>query len=580
MIWFLGGRTNAALKEAVDVRLPVALVFAVQREETHANTGPTLFVDDAHRHRVDLDRRRGKCDANLEQLSGHRRRAVGSNEQAAVARIEDFHFLGRAKTHDLRGWRRVGTDITTALGTGVGFHDFVERREALAVKSLINPPPCIFHPAQSTAAKETGRPPIFAASTLTSTQHAGPMNLIEMNKLTRELPVRRSTPADAGGRPRLLLVEDEDALRQALIRTLNEVFDVTAVADGAAAADLLVKETYDGVLSDIGLPGMSGVDLLRLVRTYDLDVPVVLMTGQPSVETAVAALELGALTYIQKPFAHDVLTNTLVRAAKLSKLARAKREAVAAGLGGSTITNDRTGLNTSLDRALETLSMHFQPIVDRRAKKTMGFEALMRSKEPTLPHPGAILEAAERLDRIQEVGRRVRELAASGFHPPDDDMTLFINLHPKDLQDSNLYDRHAPLTKLADHVVLEITERAALDDVTETKHRATELRRRGFKLALDDLGAGYAGLTSFATFEPEVVKLDMSLIRGIEASPVKKHIVESMTKLCRDLDMRVVAEGIETMLELACILDLGCDYLQGYLLGRPGPAIVSSTLTW
>ncbi|MBX3216662.1 MAG: EAL domain-containing protein [Labilithrix sp.] len=400
-----------------------------------------------------------------------------------------------------------------------------------------------------------------------------------MNKPTRELPARRDTPAE-GNRPRLLLVEDEDGLRNALVRTLSETFDVTPVADGSAAAELLVNETFDGVLSDIGLPGMSGVDLLRLVRTYDLDVPVVLMTGQPSVETAVAALELGALTYIQKPFAHDVLHGTLLRAAKLARLARAKREAVAAGVGGSPLAGDRAGLHTSFDRALETLSIVYQPIVDRRSRKTMGYEALMRTKEPSMPHPGALLEASERLGRMQEIGRRVRELAAASFRPQAEGMILFVNLHPADMLDSNLYDRHAPLTKIADHVVLEITERAALDDVTETKHRGTELRRRGFKLAIDDLGAGYAGLTSFATLEPEVVKLDMSLIRGIEASPVKKHIVESMTRLCRELDMKVVAEGIETTPELATIIDLGCDYLQGYLLGRPGPALVPSSQTW
>ena len=407
------------------------------------------------------------------------------------------------------------------------------------------------------------------------------MTTFPMNRPTRELPAWRQTPSEpAGGRPRLLLVEDEDALRQALVRSLNGTFDVIAVADGAAAADLLVKETFDGVLSDIGLPGMSGVDLLRLVRTYDLDVPVVLMTGQPSVETAVAALELGALTYVQKPFAHDVLHDTLLRAAKLARLARTKREAVAAGVGGSPLAGDRAGLHMSFDRALETLSVVFQPIVDRRARRTMGFEALMRTKEPSMPHPGALLEVAERLDRLPDLGRRVREIAATNFRPPDDGMTLFVNLHPADLMDSGLYDRNAPLTKIASRVVLEITERAALEDITDTKHRVNELRRRGFRLAIDDLGAGYAGLTSFATLEPEVVKLDMSLIRGIEGSPVKRHIVESMTRLCRELDMQVVAEGIETMAELATVIDLGCDHLQGYLLGRPDAALVPSPRTW
>ncbi|MFO0735309.1 MAG: EAL domain-containing protein [Labilithrix sp.] len=381
-------------------------------------------------------------------------------------------------------------------------------------------------------------------------------------------------------RPRLLIVEDDDGLRTVLARRLNGNFDVVSVGDGTAAAELLVNQTFDGVLSDINLPGMSGVELLRVVRSYDLDVPVVLMTGQPSIETAVAALELGALTYLQKPFSHDQLEQTLLRAGKLARLARTKREAALAGLGGSILPGDRAGLHTSLNRALDSLTMVYQPIVDSRTRKTAGYECLMRTKEPSLPHPGAVLEAAERLGRLHDLGRRVRAHAVEGFHAADEDSLLFVNLHPADLLDADLYDRAAPLTKIAHRVVLEITERAALDDLTETKHRAAELRRRGFKIAIDDLGAGYAGLTSFATFEPEVVKLDMTLIRDIEKSTVKRQIVGSMSRLCRDLDMRVVAEGIETAAELACLLDLGCDYLQGYFLGRPAPAISPSTQSW
>lgn len=380
-------------------------------------------------------------------------------------------------------------------------------------------------------------------------------------------------------RPRLLVVEDDEGLRTVLTRRLKKSFDVTSASDGTAAAALLVDQTFDGILSDINLPGMSGVELLRVVRTYDLDVPVVLMTGQPSVETAIAALELGALTYLQKPFSHDQLEQTLLRAGKLALLARTKRVAALAGLGSS-LPGDRAGLHTSFNRALESLTMAYQPIVDSRTKKTAGYECLMRTREPSLPHPGAVLEAAERLGRLHDLGRRVRAQSIAGFQPPDDESLLFVNLHPADLLDPELYDRDAPLTKIASRVVLEITERAALDDLTETKSRAAELRRRGFKIAIDDLGAGYAGLTSFATFEPEVVKLDMTLIRDVEKTPVKRRIVASMTRLCRDLDMRVVAEGIETPAELGCLLELGCDYLQGYFLGRPAAEVSPSKQTW
>lgn len=402
-----------------------------------------------------------------------------------------------------------------------------------------------------------------------------------MSRPTREIQVRREpAPEDGDGRPALLLVEDDLDLRSTLQRRFGVAFDITAVADGANAASLLTKRVYDCILSDIGLPGMTGVDLLRLVRTYDLDVPVVLMTAQPTVETAVAALELGAFTYLQKPFDLAEVEGTLLRATKLAKLARVKREAIAAGLGGSPIAGDRAGLEAVLRRALETLHVVFQPIVDRGSGQTTGYEALMRTREPSLPDPHAVLEAARRLDRLQEIGRRVREVAAATFRPPDGDALLFVNLHPADLLDSQLYAANAPLTALAHRVVLEITERTAIDDIVDTQHRVNELRFRGFRLAIDDLGAGYAGLTSFATLEPEFVKLDMSLVRDIETSQVKAQVVDSVTRMCRDVGVKVVAEGIETRAELARVIELGCHYLQGYLLGRPSPTPVPSISRW
>ena len=83
--------------------------------------------------------------------------------------------------------------------------------------------------------------------------------------------------------------------------------------------------------------------------------------------------------------------------------------------------------------------------------------------------------------------------------------------------------------------------------------------------------AGYAGLTSFALLEPDIVKLDMALVRGIDKKPVQQKLVASMTTLCKDMGLLVVAEGIETCEERDTLIDLGCDLLQGYLFARPGP---------
>jgi EAL domain-containing protein (putative c-di-GMP-specific phosphodiesterase class I) len=149
---------------------------------------------------------------------------------------------------------------------------------------------------------------------------------------------------------------------------------------------------------------------------------------------------------------------------------------------------------------------------------------------------------------------------------------LFVNLHTHDLLDEELFDRDRPLARIADRVVLEITERASLHHIGDVQSRISRLREMGFRIAVDDLGAGYAGLTSFAQLEPEVVKLDMSLVRGIHGQPTKQTLVRTMITMCHELGMKVVAEGIETCEERGAIIEAGCDLMQGYLFARPGPA--------
>jgi EAL domain-containing protein (putative c-di-GMP-specific phosphodiesterase class I) len=211
----------------------------------------------------------------------------------------------------------------------------------------------------------------------------------------------------------------------------------------------------------------------------------------------------------------------------------------------------------------------FQPIVAKDGA-IFGYEALLRSDEPTLPHPGAVLSAAERLERLSELGQRIRELAAKAFEPLSSDTLLFVNLHPRDLMDPTLVAPEMPLTRMARRVVLEITERAAIDDIKDVRARIGALRAMGYRIAVDDLGAGYAGLASFATLEPEFVKFDMSLIRDVHMSTIRRKLIGAMTTLCKDMGMRVVAEGIEAVEERDTVLDLNVDLFQGYLLGRPG----------
>lgn len=369
---------------------------------------------------------------------------------------------------------------------------------------------------------------------------------------------------------RLLLVDDD----QAVIRAYGSALErhgatVETARNGKEAAERVKAGAFDVIVSDISMPEMTGIEFLKAVRAHDVDVPVILMTGEPSLESAVHAVEYGAFRYLAKPVEGQRLWETVSRAARLHKMAKLKHEAL--GLPGTDGLRlvERAALEVCFSSGLSLMWMAFQPIVGWRERRIFGYEALLRSDEPLMKNPADILDAAERLDRLHELGRAVRARVAAAAPEAPGGVKLFVNLHSADLSDEELYLADSPLSKIASRVVLEVTERASLYGVKNVTSRVATLKALGFQVAIDDLGAGYAGLTSFTQLEPEIVKLDMSLVRGVDADSRRQSIVRSMKKLCDELGMLVVAEGVETVAERDMLAELGCDLLQGYLFARP-----------
>ena len=368
---------------------------------------------------------------------------------------------------------------------------------------------------------------------------------------------------------RVLLAEDEPGLLRSYRRILDGAgYEVEVVDDGAAGVALFKSGTpFDVVISDVSMPGMSGLELLRQVHEHDRFAPVVLMTGGPTLDSAIRAVEYGALKYLTKPFAAEDLLATVSRAIAVRQAMRLQQQASEAQEQKDRV---RADLDGAFDRMLKGLWIAVQPIVSWPTRTVLGHEALMRSVEPALPHPGAILAAAEELNRVVELGRTVRQRIADTavVMPPDGD--IYVNLHPSELCDEALYDPAAPLSRLAARVVLEVTERASLKQLVDLPARVRSLRNLGYRLALDDLGAGYAALNSISALEPQVVKIDMGLVRDVHVSVTKQKIIQSITQLCHSLEIRVVAEGIECPEERDALALLGVDLMQGYYFARPG----------
>ncbi len=370
---------------------------------------------------------------------------------------------------------------------------------------------------------------------------------------------------------RVLLVDDDELVATAFGRLLKSAgYDVTCAGNGRAALELTSKQHFDLVISDVSMPDLDGLSFLRIVKSQEPDLPVILITGLPAVGGAALAVEYGAFRYLMKPIEWTTLQTAVELGVRASQQAKALRTRALASQEASVQL-----AKLALTRAIASLWMAYQPIVHADTRAIFAHEALMRPQEPALPDPPAVLAAAELTNRLPLLSARIRELVAVVASAQEAPL-LFVNLHPHDLLDDALFSPDSPLSPYASRIVFELTERAPLDEIVDAVERIARLRTMGFRIAIDDLGAGFAGLATLALLQPDFVKIDMSLVRNLDRDERRRTIVRSLVTLCRDLAIEVIAEGVETVGESEALAGCGCKLLQGYLFGRPARELLGA----
>ena len=232
---------------------------------------------------------------------------------------------------------------------------------------------------------------------------------------------------------------------------------------------------------------------------------------------------------------------------------------------------------------------YFQPIVDLESGAVVGFEVLARWLHPDrgLLLPGQFLPVAEDAGLMVEVGASIlrdslAQLArwrVGGLRFAD--CSLSVNVATQQLVDRDFADVVAQAlgeTGIdAGSLWLEITETALMADTSVAGAALRDLRGLGLHLSVDDFGTGYSSLTYLKRFPVEAIKIDKSFVSGLGLEADDTSIVEAVVRLGHSLGLHVVAEGVETPLQLNRLRDLGCDRAQGYLFGRPRPADIAAT---
>lgn len=244
-------------------------------------------------------------------------------------------------------------------------------------------------------------------------------------------------------------------------------------------------------------------------------------------------------------------------------------DSVAPASGPMAISADRAslgGLSGTRGLLLSDLDVVFQPIVDIARRQIFAYEALVRCKWPSLNDPAVLFERASAERSCGRLGRLIREVAISRCPG----VPLFINVHPDELGASWLLRHDDPIACHDHDIFLEVTESAAFTHHEQCLNVLKELAsRQGIYLAVDDLGSGHSSLKRVLDLEPRIVKLDRTLVTGLDKNVRQQALVRHLVQLCVELGAQVVAEGVETSDELQAVNDTGAHLVQGFVFARP-----------
>jgi EAL domain-containing protein (putative c-di-GMP-specific phosphodiesterase class I) len=215
------------------------------------------------------------------------------------------------------------------------------------------------------------------------------------------------------------------------------------------------------------------------------------------------------------------------------------------------------------------LRMVFQPIVDLADRRPVGVESLARIEADPHRTPDLWFDEAHGVGLGTHLELLAMELALEQIGHLPEPLYVSVNTSPETAVSDRLEKLLAglPLRR----VVLEVTEHAAVSDYESLLHALSGPRAAGLRLAVDDMGSGYANMKHILRLSPEIIKLDVDLIRGIDVDPARRALAASLSAFARDLGAKIVAEGVETDAECAVLIELGVPLGQGYLFARPGP---------
>jgi len=389
-----------------------------------------------------------------------------------------------------------------------------------------------------------------------------------------------------GGQPiRVLIADDESEVRDALGELLgaeNDLEVVALAADAEEAASLAARTAPDVALVDVKMPGGGGARAAREIGRLSPRTRVLALSAFEDRETVLRMLGAGVVGYLVKGTSPEEILGAISRAARGQTSISSEVIAGVVDELSSRLKHQESREQAERDKGVrirsvidgDGLSLVYQPIFRLRPLEVVGFEALARfSPEPVRPPDVWFREAAE-VGLGLELELVAIRAALEDLDRLPEDAYLSLNLSHRTARSSQLLAAldGAPLHR----VVIEITEHEPVDDYDVLTAALDRLRASGARIAIDDAGAGFASLRHTLRLEPDLIKLDISLTRGIDGDRAKRALARALISFAEEMRIQIVAEGIETPAELETLLGLGAAFGQGFYLARPAPFELAS----
>ncbi|MEH2321290.1 EAL domain-containing response regulator [Nostoc sp.] len=387
--------------------------------------------------------------------------------------------------------------------------------------------------------------------------------------------------------PKILIIEDEEAVRENILDLLEaEGFETLAAANGRIGLHLAISEAPDLILCDLMMPEMDGYGVLRALREdrSTAIIPFIFLTAKSAKSDFRQGMDMGADDYITKPFTRAELLSAIMN--RLEKYATLKRY-----LSPQTIINNLSPkmhlLEISLHRAIkqdkfQEFEIYYQPIVDMNSGKIVAAESLLRwkSTEMGMIYPTEFIPLAETTGLIVPLGKWVLKTVCQQIKSWRDagiySMIVAVNLSVMEFNQPDLIQKIVNLIAMNDlepHCLeLELTESMIMQDINSAIATMNKLQSLGIKIAIDDFGSGYSSLIYLKNLPINTLKIDRYFIHNVANDPQKSAITKALIEMAHNLNLDVVAEGVETEAELAFLRQQNCNSIQGFLFSRPLPA--------